>query len=420
MKPSHLLQTSVVVGLFMPLLAGATNGYFSHGYGIKAQGLAGVGIALPQDGLAAATNPAGTAFVGDRVDLGLSWLRPDRGAELTGATNPVAGSYDGNGKKNFFIPEAGYVRQWSDSVAVGIAAYGNGGMNTQYNRNPFAAIGGVGKAGVNFEQLFISPSLAWKPTSQQAIGLSLNYVYQRFAATGLQPFTNPGFTASPADVTNRGDDTATGWGVRLGWTGQLSPALTLGATWASKINTTGFDKYRGLFADGGGFDVPENFGIGLAYTLTPATIAALDVQRIQYRDIGSVGNPLGLLATGKKLGDNGGPGFGWDNVTVVKLGVSHDYSKDFTVRAGLSHASQPIPADQTFFNVLAPGVVQDHLSLGATWRTGNGELSVAYTHGIEKTVKGSGSIPLGTLGFTGESNIRLKADVVGISYGWKL
>jgi hypothetical protein len=50
--------------LVTPLLANATNGYFSHGYGAKSQGMAGVGIALPQDALAAATNPAGTALVG--------------------------------------------------------------------------------------------------------------------------------------------------------------------------------------------------------------------------------------------------------------------------------------------------------------------------------------------------------------------
>jgi long-chain fatty acid transport protein len=33
----------------------ATNGYFSHGYGIKSKGMGGVGIALPQDAMAAAT-----------------------------------------------------------------------------------------------------------------------------------------------------------------------------------------------------------------------------------------------------------------------------------------------------------------------------------------------------------------------------
>lgn len=36
--------------------------------------MAGVGIALPQDAMAAATNPAGMAFVGDRLDVGVDWF----------------------------------------------------------------------------------------------------------------------------------------------------------------------------------------------------------------------------------------------------------------------------------------------------------------------------------------------------------
>jgi long-chain fatty acid transport protein len=48
--------------LAAPMLA--TDGYFSTGYGIIQQGQGGAGIALPQDSLAAATNPAGILFVG--------------------------------------------------------------------------------------------------------------------------------------------------------------------------------------------------------------------------------------------------------------------------------------------------------------------------------------------------------------------
>jgi len=53
--------------------ASATNGYFAHGYSIKNKALAGAGTALPTDSLTATTNPAGMAFVGNRVDLGLSF-----------------------------------------------------------------------------------------------------------------------------------------------------------------------------------------------------------------------------------------------------------------------------------------------------------------------------------------------------------
>jgi len=37
------------------------------------------------------------------------------------------------------------------------------------------------------------------------------------------------------------------------------------------------------------------------------------------------------------------------------------------VRAGYSHGKQPIPTNETQFNVLAPGVIEDHVTLGATW-----------------------------------------------------
>jgi len=76
-RTSSLLGALVAASLFSTA-ATATNGYFKHGYGVRSQGMAGVAMALPQDSLAAATNPAGTGLVGERVDAGLTWFRPDR------------------------------------------------------------------------------------------------------------------------------------------------------------------------------------------------------------------------------------------------------------------------------------------------------------------------------------------------------
>ena len=89
------------------------------------------------------------------------------------------------------------------------------------------------------------------------------------------------------------------------------------------------------------------------------------------------------------------------------------------MRIGYNHAGQPIPADQTFFSILAPGVVQHHLTLGTTWKTSrNGELSISYAHAFRKTVRGNNSIalPFGA----GNANIDLNENILGIAYGWKL
>ncbi|MBS1130468.1 MAG: Membrane protein involved in aromatic hydrocarbon degradation [Proteobacteria bacterium] len=413
MRITPLLKAALLPAILAPGLALATNGYFSHGYGVKSQGLAGVGIALPQDGLAAASNPAGTAFVGDRLDVGATWFRPDRGSEVTGNGAGLNGTYNANDSKDFLIPEIGYVKQLSPQWAAGVAIYGNGGMNTDYGNNPFRAFGSTGSAGVNLEQLFISPSVAYKLNENHALGLAVNFAYQRFEAKGLGAFDNAFFSSSPGNVTNRGTDTSTGWGARLGYTGKITPDVTIGATWSSKIRTSNLDKYKGLFAEDGGFDIPANYGLGLAWKATSALTLAADWQRIEYSDIKSVGGAL----NNNLFGSANGPGFGWKDVDVIKLGVVYDVS-DWTLRAGYSHASQPIPKDQTFLNILAPGVIQDHVSLGATWRQGkSGELSLAYTHGFKKTVNGSGSIPAGYGG--GEANIHLAEDILGIAYGWK-
>lgn len=404
-----------------PLTAHATNGYFLDGYGAKAEGQAGVGIAWSQDALAAATNPAGTALVGDRVDLGVVWFAPRRSADIKGNAFGADAHYDGDGKKNFFLPEFGWSHRYSGTLAAGVAVYGNGGLNTQYAVNPYGRFGATGTAGVDLEQLFVSPSVAWTPAPGQSLGLALNVAYQRFSAQGIGFFG--GFSGSPNNVSDKGTDTTLGAGLRIGWTGTLAPGLTAGATWSSKVHGT-FSKYKGLFADGGRFDVPDNYGIGLSYRAGSDWTFGVDVQRINYSGVAAVGDPVASLLLGVPLGAAGGPGFGWRDITVGKLAVAYQFGPDLVLRAGYSHAGQTVPQSQTFFNILAPGVVQDHLTLGATGAVaGNGEWSGFLAIAPGKTVNGAGSIPPGfpPAGFGGgEASVRLRETIIGVSYAWKL
>lgn len=402
----------------LSLSAQATNGYFAHGYGVQAEGIAGVGIALPQDALAAATNPAGTGFVGSRLDVGLNYFEPSRRARIEGNNlgpfGSLDGDYSGDGKRHFFIPEFGYTRAFSPTISLGVAVYGNGGMNTRYDQNPFSALGAQGRAGVNLEQLFISPSIAWRATPDHVFGVALNLAWQRFSAEGLGPFTSA--STSPGDVTNRGTDTSSGVGVRLGWIGQVAPGLQLGATWSSKISGR-FDKYKGLFADEGSFDIPASYGIGLSWQAARDWTVGLDYQVIEYSGVNSIANPLSRLLEGQALGSAQGPGFGWKDVRVLKLGVIHRLNQDWTLRAGYSHASQPVPANQTFLNILAPGVVRDHLTVGFTRKIDqHTQWSGFYGHAFAKTVNGNGSIPANFGG--GEADVRLKESILGVAYGW--
>lgn len=426
MKINKIVVSMIAAGVMASPLAHATNGYLPTGYGAKNEAMGGASIALPMDALAAANNPAGMVMVGDHTDFGLILFRPNRSTEVKGNVCGLGCSldstYDGNGKSNFFIPSFGYNKMISADTSVGVSVFGNGGMNTQYNTNPLNSFGppgtDFGKLGINLEQLFIAPTLSKKLSATNAVGVAVNLAYQRFSATGLQPFS-AGSTA-PSSLTNNGTDTATGYGFRIGWTGELNPQVTFGATYQSETKMGKFSKYSGLFAGQGNFDIPSNLGIGIAVKATPETTVAFDIQNTNYADVPAVNNSL-VLPT--NLGANNGAGFGWQNITTLKLGISHAYNSRFTVRAGVNHCDQPIPSSQTFFNVLAPGIVQNHLSLGGTWKLADkSEVSVAYVHAFMKTVNGSssgygsGSIPAPYGG--GNANISMHEDAISVAYGW--
>lgn len=417
--PRALALSLALPLLSLPSLSHATNGYFAHGVGVRSQGVAGTAIALPQDGLAAAANPAGTALVGHRLDIGMNWFKPSRSARISGNGAAPDEHFDGDGREHFFIPELGYVRPLTDDLAVGVAVYGNGGMNTDYRRNPFARFGSQGAAGVDLAQAFITPSIAWKPHARHAVGAAVTFAYQRFAVKGLSAFDNGFFSSAPGSVTDRGHDTLTAWGLKLGWIGQVTDSVALGLTWSSKLKADRFERYEGLFAERGAFDIPESYGAGVAWKVTPALTLASDWQRIEYSGVRSVGRTLSPLLAGKPLGAADGPGFGWRDVSVLKFGALYDYSPSLTLRGGFSRTQQPIPADQTFLNIIAPGVVRNHWTLGATWRTeAGGEWSMSYIHAPKETVRGRNSIP-GAFG-AGEADISLKEDILGVAYTWKL
>lgn len=393
----------------------ATNGYFSHGYGIKAKGMGGVGIALPQDAIAPATNPAGAAIIGNRIDFGLDFFSPDRTATWNANVfGEPTGDYR-SGKRLFGIPEFGYNRSIGGDATLGVVVYGNGGMNTAYN-SPILA-GGTTNTYSNLEQLFISPTWA-KKMGDHAFGVSLNLVRQTFEARGLQGFAAS--SSSAGDLTDRGVDTSYGWGIKLGWTGQVSSAVTLGATYQNETRMSKFDRYKGLFAEQGKFNIPETYGLGIAVKATPATTVAFDVVHIDYSSIRALSNPSRLNPPALSLGTDNGSGFGWKDQTVYKLGISHQYNSSLTVRAGYNFAKQPIPNDMTYFNILAPATVEQHFTLGATWTLADkSELSISYMNVPSKKIQGitggNGAAPAGF-----PVDLKMKQQSLGIAYGWKM
>ena len=426
-----LVQSMLAAACLAPLAAQATNGYFSHGYGMKGKGMAGATVSQAQDAFGGANNPASMVWAGGRLDVGVDWFSPKRNASRSGSIGGVFDFSVDSDSNNFLIPEFGYNRMLSDAMSLGISVYGNGGMNTDYPGEvascgfpgtPANGLCGNGSLGVNLMQLILAPTFSWKFHPSHSIGIAPLFGYQRFKAEGLQAFDNapgfPPFTGSPGNVTNRGYDSSTGWGVRIGYMGKLSDMFTIGASYTSKMRMGEFDKYKGLFAEDGGFDIPAHYAVGMTIQATPALQASLDYEKIKYGDVKSINNPSSNQAP---LGAATAPDSAGRMFDVFKLGVQYKVDEHLTLRGGYNHGDNPIRDQDVSFNILAPGVVQDHYTLGFTYTlAGGSEITMAYMHAAKKSVTGASFLNSPALvgpGNGGTEKIEMYENSLGIAWG---
>ena len=476
------LLAIAVSGVIASPAVNATNGYFSHGYSTKEKGLAGAGTAFSQDSMAAATNPAGMAFVGERMDLGLQLFSPSsRGYTVTG-TPPGAvpppsgilglpvvgaggcqapfGSTPGicqapfsvntgsvESENDFFlIPHFAYNWQLNEGSTAGVSIYGNGGMNTEYksgsailpDRNdPNLTISelpgtyGDGTAGVNLAQLFVNVSVSKIIEPKHAVGASLIVAGQRFHAQGLANFGS--LSLDPNNLSGNRKSDSFGAGLKFGYQGEVTEGIRVGIAYQSKISMTNFDEYQGLFAENGDFDIPSTYNIGASFDVGSSGVIVADIQRINYSDVAAISNPISKLTDGSCfdalnntltngvesaagagcLGGSNGGGFGWEDMTIFKIGYQFDVGEKNTFRVGYSHADQPIPDSETLFNILAPAVIEDHITAGWTMKVGtNQEFNLAGMYAPNNSVKGANPFD------GGATQIEIEMSQWDVQAGW--
>jgi long-chain fatty acid transport protein len=439
--------------VFLPVMANATNGYFTHGTGLINRSLGGAGVALPQDAMTAATNPAGMAFVGNRFDLGAVLFRPDRGyssgaslANGNGGAFTIGPNSEDSGDATFLIPSLGINYMLTERDAIGFSIYGNGGLNTSFDGGTasFDPDGpgpagvmtlpgtfGAGTAGVDLAQVFFNFSYAHQFSEKLSVGISPIFTIQSIRTNGLdafagftKTFAESGGTAMPTNLTSNGQEYSYGGGIQLGvFAKDVIGSADIGISYRSKIWMDEFDDYSDLLAEDGDFDVPPTLWAGFAVEVTDKVTLVADYQRIWYEEVDSISNDVQNLfacptagAGGTDvescLGGNNGGGFGWDNINIFKLGLQWQTHPDVTMRFGYSHADNPIDSDQALFNVLAPGVVEDHITIGATIKTnGMGEINLEAMHALHNSVKGQNP-------FDPTQEVRINMSQFEFGLGW--
>ncbi|MGB5720761.1 MAG: hypothetical protein WBM34_08710, partial [Woeseiaceae bacterium] len=82
-------------------------------------------------------------------------------------------------------------------------------------------------------------------------------------------------------------------------------------------------------------------------------------------------------------------GFGWEDMTTFKLGFEWQRDEANTWRFGYSYGEQPIQSADVLFNILAPGVMEQHVTLGLTRKAASGgEWNFSFMYAPENSVTG--------------------------------
>lgn len=397
----HMYKTflSIAALVMISTSVQATDGYFSHGIGTHYKAMGGAGMSVARSSFIVAMNPAGISFLDTRYDLALAIFSPNRQYTVTGNPSPSGfGLYPGTNKSDknvFFVPSLGANWKLSEKSAIGVAIYGNGGMNTEYPEVGGTGVyGGSVPTGVSLNQMFINATYAFRLADNHAIGASAVLGYQWFKAYGLESFAM--ISSDPANLTNNENDNSLGIGFRAGYMGQIS-ILHIGAFYQSKISMGKFGKYAGLFEGQGSFDIPSSFGFGVGVDIGEKLTLLLDYKRIMYTDVPSISNPY-VSPFGPDmmpnpnfipLGMDGAMGFGWEDMNVIKFGAEIGLSESFILRAGYSYGKQPIPESEMLFNIVAPAVTENHITAGFTKMFGNeNELNFSFMYAPTGSVEG--------------------------------
>ncbi len=405
---------ALALGLGSPA-AFATDGYFQDGYGARQKALGGAGVADSRDATAIANNPAGLVDVDDQTTVSLSLFSPQRSYEagpyVMAMVPQVLPGEHGSDSNLFGIPNVAWTHRLSPNTVLGIGMYGNGGMNTRYPDAVYPF--GHSPTGVDMNQAFMSVGLSHR-MGRFSFGVAPILAVQTFKAYGLGGFA--GYSVDPNNVSDNSFSLSYGGGVRAGVQYDIMPNVRIGVAGNSRVYMTEFDHYKGLFAERGDFDIPASVTAGVAVDVRPNLTVMFDYKRIFYSDVASIGNPSASLLAGAKLGADNGPGFGWHDINIFKVGAEWRYNPIWTFRAGYSYNDSPVKSADVMFNILAPAVVQHHITSGVKYKwSDNLDLELAAVYVPESSVKGT---DLAGVGQDIEIKMHQYEGTFGIVYHW--
>ncbi len=376
--PARPLGVATLLAM-LPLSASATNGYQLIGVGAYQKSLGGAVTANPGSAMTAVTNPAGLARIDSRTDFSMEAFMPSRSADFSA----MGGDVGESGTGLYGVPAIGWTAPTSanSQLYFGGGMFGTSGMGVDYagtlmmpaSPMPNPDMYWEGYSNISFWQM--APAVAWKVNSRYSVGVSLNIDYQAVAfKQRVSADTNADGSAETVMQNFDLSRGASGFGLGLGLgvLFDVNERITLGLNYKSKQQFAPME-YRLGFGDisnGPGaeapagtykldLDFPQQAALGIAVAVNDALTVSADVKWINWSDT------MDTLAVEGPGGMQVAMDPGWEDQTVYALGVAYALSEGINLRAGYNYAKSPFAEEAVSRNLILPGIVESHYTLGA-------------------------------------------------------
>lgn len=388
-----------LMALALPSVASAQPGVYLPGGGAVHGGMAGVSTAAPLDAIGALYwNPAAIGKLGrNEASIGGAFIYPD--ISLTSSRPRLDGTIASGTTRsdNGFpiLPSLGVVSKMDEesplTFGFGMVAVGGGGVNFPGDvNNPLLAPTGpfgqfvLGPTFASMQLLQLNPSIAYQVTDRLVIGVgpTIDIAIASFDPAYFAPPNRiPGQPNTFLSATNARP--FWGGGFRAGLVYSLTDTLDIGFGYTSE---QWFETWRFNSRDflgnpqtlGLDVSLPAIYSWGLAWRGIDRLTLGVDMRYFDY-------------ANSQMFGDAPADGgLGWDSAFVVALGANYQLTDRVAVRAGYQYNTNPLKDARALFNIQAPAIIQNVISVGTTMNlTEAMSMSVGYAYGFQNEISGA-------------------------------
>lgn len=429
MKTRRIIASALVSGLAG--LSGsvhATDVFRLEGFGAVSRAMGGTAAAQDVGPAGMMTNPATLSLMqaGDQVMGGLDLVTTSIDVRNKNTGESASSGNHGNNRGPYIAPELAYTKR-IDNWTLGVGAFAQGGLGTEYGAGSFLskASGGLATGLDNSSRLLVLNipfAASFKVNDKLAVGGSLDAMWQGLnlnlllgadqvgsllsskRATGslvpvlggLPDLRGAHFSLTKNQPLASGVD-AWGFGGRLGMVYKATAETTLGASYTFKSQMDDMEGNATLTAVDGiagqipltgkikiqDFQMPAHLDLGFSQRLTPRWTIAADVSRVFWKDVMKDIKVAFVAAGGGNL-DILLPQ-DYKDQTILSLGTAYELTEQLTLRGGLRFASQALRSS-TLFAVI-PATPKTHLSAGLSYALSKqSTVDFAYSHAFKETM----------------------------------